>query len=341
MTSEPRAPAPRAQLARTEREPNHAQHAQAASDTMREALDASASGAPAVGKAVRDMLSTDEIFRRLVATADDEFDRTNRLLFFSGLAAGFSVALSFIARVAVPAVTGVELLGMLLYPIGFVFIVLGRYQLFTENTLTPVTLVLTRSASIPRLLKFWGIVYVANLLGASLAAAGLALFPVLPPPAAERATEMAAHVADLSFGTLVARGVIAGWLVAGMVWLTHATREGTTRLLIVFAVMSLIPMAGLYHCVVGACEAVYGVLQGVLTIEQALAGFVLPVTIGNTVGGVLLVAIINFAQTRETICPDRAKLSWTAWFFRDAWRPLEPQTKDPDEDRTGRVEAAH
>ena len=329
MTPEPRPPAPRAQLARSEREPNHAQ---ATSDSMREALDASASGAPAVGKAVRDMLSTDEIFRRLIATADDEFDRTNRLLFFSGLAAGFSVALSFIARVAVPATTGVELLGMLLYPIGFVFIVLGRYQLFTENTLTPVTLVLTRSASIPRLLKFWAVVYVANLLGASLAGAGLALFPIWSPLAAEHATEMAAHLPDLSFGTYVARGVIAGWLVAGMVWLTHATREGTTRLLIVFAVMSLIPMAGLYHCVVGACEAVYGVLQGVLTLPEAVFGFVLPVTIGNTLGGVLLVAIINFAQTRETISPNRAKLSWQDWFLRDAWRPLEPATKDPDEE---------
>ena len=331
MTTEPRPPAPRAQLARSEREPDPADVAR---EQMREALDASASGAPAVGKAVRDMLSTDEIFRRLVATADDEFDRTNRLLFFSGLAAGLSVALSFIALVTVPATTGVELLGMLLYPIGFVFIVLGRYQLFTENTLTPVTLVLTRSASIPRLLKFWAVVYVANILGATIAAFALALFPVLPPLAAERATEMASHVADLSFGTLVARGVIAGWLVAGMVWLTHATREGTTRLLIVFAVMSLIPMAGLYHCVVGACEAVYGVLQGVLTLEQAFVGFVLPVTIGNTIGGVLLVAIINFAQTREAICPDRAKLSWQAWFLRDAWRPLEPETRDPDAERT-------
>jgi formate/nitrite transporter FocA (FNT family) len=332
MTSEPRPPAPRAQLARRERE---ADPAEVAHEKMREALDASASGAPAAGKAVRDLLSTDEIFRRLVATADDEFDRTNRLLFFSGLAAGFSVALSFIARVAVPAATGVELLGMLLYPIGFVFIVLGRYQLFTENTLTPVTLVLTRSASMPRLLKFWSVVYAANILGASLAAAGLALFPIFTPEAAAKATEMAAHVADLSFGSFVAKGVIAGWLVAGMVWLTHATREGTTRLFIVFAIMSLIPMAGLYHCVVGACEAVYGVLQGVLSLEQAVLGFVVPVTLGNTVGGVLLVALLNFAQTREAICPDRAKLSWQAWFFRDAWRPLEPETKDPDAERTG------
>lgn len=108
------------------------------------------------------MFSTDEIFQRIVAAADEEFARSSfRVLFFSGLAAGLSIGLSFMARAALTAglpesTSGV--IGNLLYPIGFIFIVMGNYQLYTENTLSPVTLVLTRIASLPALLYIWIVV---------------------------------------------------------------------------------------------------------------------------------------------------------------------------------------
>lgn len=96
-----------------------------------------------------------------MATAHDEFTQNNRLLFLSGLAAGFDISLSFVGTASLTALIsgggGSALAaGYLLYPLGFVFVVLGSYQLFTENTLTPVTLVMTRIASVPALLRVWG-----------------------------------------------------------------------------------------------------------------------------------------------------------------------------------------
>lgn len=290
-------------------------------DLDRELADRSESGAPASGHAVRDLFSTDEIFQRLVATADEEFVRPVRLLFWSGLAAGLSVALSFVARAAVIAETGAagHLSGNLLYPVGFLIIMLGRYQLFTENTLPPVVLVLARIASVPLLLRLWGVVLTANVLGAGLMAWVLASTGVLDPSSAAAALELAQHGLQIAWGDLFWKGVFAGWLVASLVWLNHAARDTITRFFLVFAIMFLIPTADLFHCIVGACEILYLVFRGGASLGEAAGGFFLPVALGNTIGGVLLVAIVNFAQTQTGHSPHRLpqdrSLTWRQWLF--------------------------
>lgn len=298
---------------------------------LRATVDRSMSGAPAAGRAVRDIFSTDEIFQRIVATADEEFSRSNRLLFLSGLAAGLSIALSFLARAAVtgglPGEVSV-LLGNVLYPIGFLLIVLGRYQLFTENTLTPVTLVLTRIASLPALLRVWGVVFAANVLGAAVAAYVFARTGIFEPDTAAVARGFAEHALATAPWDLFWKAVIAGWLVASMVWLNHAARDTTTRVFVVFGIMFLIPAADLFHCIVGACEVLYLVFQGGAGVGAFAWDFLAPVTLGNTVGGVLLVAILNFSQTRTERFTDRdcsaLELPWREWC-------LSARTGRPDE----------
>jgi formate/nitrite transporter FocA (FNT family) len=291
-------------------------------EDSQEARDRSQSGAPASGRVVRDIFSTDEIFQRIVASADEEIGRSTRILFFSGLAAGLSIGLSFLARAALTAQLpdgASAALGNLLYPIGFLFIVIGNYQLYTENTLTPVTLVLARLASIPALLYLWGIVLFANLIGATGIAYVLAVTGVFEPEAAAVARDIGLHGLETSWLDLFVKGIFAGWLVAGMVWIVHAVRESITRFLSIYLIMFLIPTADLYHCIVGACEAMYLVFTGDALLANVLGGFFLPIVLGNTVGGVLLVAILNYSQTQDQRLPIRAgkdmRLSWRPWLF--------------------------
>jgi protein-disulfide isomerase len=197
--------------------------------------------------------------------------------------------------------------------------VLGRYQLYTENTLTPVTMVLTRLASLPALLRNWGVVLAANMIGASIIAALLAFTGIFEPAAVAVALELGEHALATSWSALFWKGVIAGWLVASMVWLVHAARDSVSRFFIIFFVMYLIPSTDLYHCIIGFCEAMYLVLHGDAGIAQAVGGFFVPVLLGNTAGGVLLVAILNYAQTRDNRFPNRdceqMELSWREWLF--------------------------
>lgn len=293
---------------------------------VREVLDHAESGAPAAGKAVRDIFSTDEIFQRILATADEEFSRSTRLLFLSGLAAGLSIGLSLVARAAVTALAGgaepssaAVLAGNMVYPIGFLLIVIGRYQLFTENTLTPVTLVLTKIASLPLLLKVWGTVLAANLLGVAIIAWILATTGVLEPEAMTVARGFGEHALSTPWADLFWKGVFAGWLVASMVWLIHAARESITRFVTVFVLMFLVPSLDLFHCIIGACEVLFLVFMAEASWYQSTVGFFLPVLLGNILGGVLLVAILNYSQTRDVLFADRdcatLELTWREWLF--------------------------
>lgn len=290
--------------------------------SIREHIDQAESGAPAGGRAIRDMFSTDEIFHRITATADEEFSRSTRLLFLSGLAAGFSIGLSFLGSAALSAKVPSEaawLVGAMLYPLGFIFIVIGRYQLFTENTLTPVTLVLTRIASLPLLLRVWGCVLLANILGAGAISYILATTGVLEPASAEVAVQMGKHALAPDWMALFWKGGFAGWIVAGMVWLNHAARDTTSRVLITFILIYTVAVTDLAHSIIGSSEVLYLVFRRQATFGTFLFSYFIPVVLGNTVGGVLLVAILNYSQTRQVRFPDRdcgkLELRWSEWLF--------------------------
>ena len=283
---------------------------------LRELLETSSLGAPSAGEAVRDLFSTDEIFHRILATADSEFSRSNRLLFLSGLMAGLSIGLSFLARVAFAGALGDDPTGFLenaFYPIGFVFIILGRQQLFTENTLTPVTLVMMRLSSLPRLLKLWGVVYVANIIGAAAVALLFSGTDVLNPEAVTAGMRFAEEALAHSWSSLFVRGMIAGFMVAGMVWLLHAVRDSLTRFVLVYLIFFLIPSTGMQHCIIGACEIAFSVFEGRTTVWRAIFDFELPVTLGNTVGGLVFVALPNFFQSSRERFREWEKLSWHDW----------------------------
>ena len=158
----------------------------------------------------------------------------------------------------------------------------------------------------------------ANVVGAALIALLLATTGVLDPDSAAVARSFGKHGLEFGWNTLFWKGVIAGWLVASMVWLNHAARDSTTRFFIVLFVMYLIPSLDLFHCVIGACEMFYLIFLGEATLGAA-GSFFSAVVLGNTVGGVLLVAILNYAQIRERRFPDRdcddLTLTWREFMF--------------------------
>lgn len=121
-------------------------------------VETSKHGAPSEGATISDRFDTAEVFKRVLVAADEEIGTSARHLFFSGLAAGFAITLTVLLYATMTAATGGNpLLGAILYPIGFVYIILGGYNLYTEDTLPPVALVLERLASLPALFRVWGV----------------------------------------------------------------------------------------------------------------------------------------------------------------------------------------
>ncbi len=122
-----------------------------------------------------------------------------------------------------------------------------------------------------------------------------------------------------------------------MVWLTHAARDTITRFFLVYVIMFLIPAGGLFHCIIGACEVFYLVFRGSVEFTGAFFQFFVPVLLGNTVGGVVLVALLVYGMTADRRFPNRnyrqLELSWFEWLFgRHTGQPRTVSSRDASAD---------
>ncbi|MEF8813612.1 MAG: formate/nitrite transporter family protein [Halovenus sp.] len=289
--------------------------------------ETSESGVPAEGAVVRDRFSSDEVFQRIIAAADEEITSGRRELFFAGLAGGLAITITVLVYASLWATTGdgVEdanrVVASLLYPIGFIYIIIGGYQLYTENTLPPVALTLERFASIPALLRNWGIVLLGNFAGGAIGAVVLAYGGVLTGGADQAAMVISQKGIEEPTLNLFTKGALAGLIVAGVVWVEYASRDTISRLVVVYLAFLCIPLGNLYHVVVSFTEMSYLLLLGETGAAVGMTEFVIPVLLGNTVGGIVLVTVVNYYQTSEhrlgSISRGRSigRLSAREWVF--------------------------
>ena len=268
-------------------------------ESLRESVERSRSGAPAAGAVVRDRFSADEIFQRIIAAADEEITSGNRELFFSGLAAGFAITLTFLLYASMVEATESRVLGAILYPLGFIYIIIGGYQLYTENTLPPVALVLEGLVSVPLLLRNWVVVLAGNFTGGLVGAVVLAFTGVFSPETSAVAADIAQKGIETPGWDLFFKAAVAGLIVAGVVWVEYAARDTISRVLVVYLAFLTIPLGQLFHVVVSFTETMFLVCSGQVGLIAGMGGFVLPVLVGNTIGGVALVTVVNYFQTTE------------------------------------------
>lgn len=307
-------------------------------ESVREAIERSRHGAPAVGAVVQDRFETHEVFHRIIVAADEEATTGVRELFFSGLAAGFAITVTFLLYASLTASTdGDPITSALLYPLGFVFIILGGYQLYTENTLPPVVLVLERLVSVPRLLRIWAVVLSGNFVGGGLGAVVLATTGVFSPEAAAAATNIAMKGIETSSLALFFKACFAGLIVAGVVWVDYTARDTISRFVVIYLAFLAIPFGDLFHVVVSFTEVIYLVVGGQVGLIDPLMRFVLPVLLGNTVGGVLLVTVVNYFQTsseRREMARQYSpseRLSLREWLVGQSYLPAEREEETVDD----------
>jgi formate/nitrite transporter FocA (FNT family) len=245
-------------------------------------------------------LTTGEILKETVQDGREELARGSAGLALSGLGAGLTVSFSAVALGVVGALSGgVGLLAYAAYPIGFIFVMLSRQQLFTTNTVTPVFVVMDEDRSqLSNMLRMWGILFVSNVLGALVFAFVVTHAEILPTSALDVLLEEAAHKMENGFLALLVKGVVGGWLVAFVVWLVASAQDTTSQVLLIWAPVFLIPATGLVHCIAGSSEVMISVFGGETPWGEFLVGFLLPATLGNTVGGLVLVTLLNYGQTR-------------------------------------------
>ena len=149
-----------------------------------------------------------------------------------------------------------------------------------------------------KLARLWALVLVANIAGCAAITFALARAPIVPS-GEQGAFASVAHMA-LAADPLTTfwRAILAGWLIALMVWLLPAA-EGGANVMIVVGLTYLIAIGGFSHIVAGSVDAFYELFRGHTTLGIMFGTFFVPTLLGNIVGGVTLVSLLGFGQVFE------------------------------------------
>lgn len=245
-------------------------------------------------------LSAHEIFAVAVQTGEEELKRSSAGLGLSGLAAGLTMGLTGLGAATIMVATGAHgqaghLLASLLYPLGFVVVIVGRQQLFTENTLFPVLLVFDRRRHVRNTLRLWAVVFATNVIGALTFAALVMKTPALSADLRGALSALGEQTTRGGFAHVFWAGVIAGWIIALMAWLVSAARLTIGQIALVYVMAFVVGAAHLAHCIAGSAEALSAVLSGQISGGTYVVWLV-AATIGNVTGGVMIVALLNYGQ---------------------------------------------
>ena len=233
----------------------------------------------------------------------EELERPSSSIGWSGLAAGLTMGCSMLAQgilqSRLPDTQWRELISAFGYTTGFVFVTMGRQQLFTETTLTVMLPVLHKTHGMGDVLRYWAIVFAANIVATLLFAAAATIPGLFPADAVSAFTELGVKAAEPGFLGVLIKGVFAGWLIALMVWLMPAA--ASARFFVIVAVTWLIGAAHFSHVIAGSVETGFAAMQGAIGWQEYLVSFLIPALIGNSIGGVVFVALLNHAQVKAEV----------------------------------------
>ncbi|HVI11105.1 MAG TPA: formate/nitrite transporter family protein [Candidatus Binatia bacterium] len=240
------------------------------------------------------------VYETIRREGEDELNRTPSALAWSSLAAGLSMGFSFIAEgllmAHLPDRPWRALISRLGYSVGFLIVILGRQQLFTENTLTVVLpLLLSKDRqTFLRLLRLWCIVLAGNLVGTFLFALAIGKFVIFDAHTQECLKQIGAAHMGAPFAVVLVRSIFAGWLIALMVWLLPGAESA--RVSIIIIITYLIGLGAFNHIIAGSTTVFFMVVNGSVSLAAYFLHFCLPVLIGNMAGGISLVAALGHAQ---------------------------------------------
>jgi formate/nitrite transporter FocA (FNT family) len=250
-------------------------------------------------------LRVPQIYEVVRHEGETEMARPAVSLWWSGVAAGLSISFSVFAKAVLhqylPDAAWRPLLAGFGYTFGFLLVVLARQQLFTENTITAVLPVVAQPTgkNLYRLLRLWSIVFAANLAGTLIAAFFSTFAPAPLPGMRETIIDISRDIVSHGFIGSVFIAIPAGFLIAAMVWLMPSAENA--RFHVVTIVTYMIAIGGFSHVVVGSFEAFMLLINADIGIGTMLARFLIPVLIGNVIGGTALFALLAYAQVMKEV----------------------------------------
>lgn len=251
--------------------------------------------------------SLERIVKEQIEESLEEYQRSSKALFLSALTAGLDLGFSLLVIGVLYTMfndrLSVEVMRVVLamaYPIGFIFVILGRSALFTEHTTLAILPVLSGRESLREMGRLWVVIYVGNLIGGYIIGAAIAYIgPRLGLVTYSALGEIAKHLIDYAPPLILVSAILAGWLMGLVSWLATSSKETIARITVVVIVTAVIGLGGLHHSIVGSTEVFAGMLASDdITIWDYLVTQFWS-TFGNIIGGVFFVSILKYQVTQD------------------------------------------
>ena len=236
---------------------------------------------------------------------EEELRRPAASLLFSGVVAGVAMTASILGktyfRVALPDAPWRPLIESGGYTLGFLIVVMGRMQLFTESTVTAVLPIAMKPTvgMLAQLLRLWGLVFVANMMGTLAVAFLLHASDILTPVQMAALMQISEEQLHHTAWQILMLGIPSGFLVGTIAWILPNARE--SAFWVVLVLTYLIGIGGFSHVVAGSTESWLLWIDGRCGLGQAIGGIVLPSLIGNVIGGTGLFAVLAHGQVRSEL----------------------------------------
>lgn len=250
-------------------------------------------------------LTAPEIFDAAQDSGRKELRRSSTKLMFSGIAGGLMMGLTGLSVASVRAILGPgqwqEFVSFLVYPTGFIAVIIGRAQLFTENTLYPVLLVLderkNRAGYVAETLRLWGVVFASNVFGAFLFSVLVMKTGSLPGNIAVQIDNLGKLAANGTAAHYFWSGIIGGWLIALVAWVVTASHWTIGQVVMIWLLTFVVGIGRFSHCIASSGEILSAVVNGSLS-PGTYFHWLFFATSGNIVGGVLMVSMLNYGQVK-------------------------------------------
>jgi len=244
-----------------------------------------------------------EMFARTRDEGARRLSRSRLELVTTSLVGGFDIVFGVIAIATVTALltpqlgpSAAHMFGSLFFGIAFIFIVVGRSELFTENFFVPITALRRGKFTFVKLLELWSISPVMNILGGTLLILIVTTKGVLPHGTPEALNELAAHIDDLDLWSAFCSAIIGGALITAMTWMIEGVGTVGGRIVIAWIAGTLLALASLNHVIVVTLELIFGMRLGTtISLEDTAMNFAIAVA-GNMLGGLLFVTLTRTSQ---------------------------------------------
>ncbi len=243
-----------------------------------------------------------EILKQQIIEGQETYDKNPISILLSSLTAGLEIGFSYLlicsmyyflsGKVAEDSIFKAL---ALVYPVGFILVILGQSILFTEQTSLLTLPVLNKKRSFPSLLKLWGLVIVGNLLGGYLIAFLLVWFgPHLKIFDLKTIENIAIHVTQYNNFVILVSSILAGWLMGLLSWLVAASKDTLSRIVIIFMITAVLAFTGLHHSIVGNVEVFAGLISSPEISFFDYISFIALALFGNALGGFVFVALLKY-----------------------------------------------